>query len=163
MQGLSGFFEVMNDPYRGNAERWAQRTASSFLVPAVVRDVAYINDPLVRHVGSMLDAIKARTPGLSTDLPARLDEFGRERNRRSDLGPIYDAVSPFYRQSIKVMPIQTEMNKHDMNFRLPTANQTFKTDYIFKNAKSVEVPLKKKFPYAYYRFVELYGQEDRYL
>ena len=157
MSGVADFFEMMNDPYR-NAERWSQRIVGSFAVPAAVRDIAYMQDPVLRHASSMADAVKARTPGLSKTLPARLDRFGNERTRRSDLGPVYDAVAPFYKNTIKPTPIDNEMARLGMNFRLPSGRQNFKVG-LGGMGGSLDVKLKDRYPAAYYRFVQLYGQD----
>ena len=158
MSGVSDFFEMLSDPHI-EANKYLQRTISSFTIPAVVRDITYAQDPVIRHVNTMLDAIKARTPGLSKDLPARYDRFGREQSRRSTLGPVYDSISPFYRSTTKVLPIETEMVKQGYNFGYPQKKQNFQVSEYRPDLGSVEINLKDKYPHAYYRMIELAGQE----
>jgi 2-oxo-4-hydroxy-4-carboxy--5-ureidoimidazoline (OHCU) decarboxylase len=152
MSGLSDFFEMMNDPQR-NAERYFNRL-SGMVAPTGVAQFTYASDPNMRYVGGMIDAIKSRTPGLSKELPATYDRWGQERTRESGLGPIYDGVSPFYSRSIKPEPIDLELRRLNKFVGKPNGRQSFES----QNG-GIEINLKEHFPHAYWRLVELRGNE----
>jgi len=78
LSGASDFFNLMEDPTR-YAERWTQRFASSLVVPNIVRDFAVADDPYMREMTSILDAIKAKTPGFSKELPPKRNVWGEPR------------------------------------------------------------------------------------
>lgn len=58
------------------------------VVPAAIAQTTQMNDPFVREVNSMLDAIKARIPGLRGGLMAKRDVFGEPMKTKERLGVI---------------------------------------------------------------------------
>ncbi len=67
LQGISGVLDAISDP-----ERYGGNIVSKFagsVVPSVVASGARATDPFIREVKTPLDAIKARIPELSKDLP----------------------------------------------------------------------------------------------
>ena len=107
MQGMANFVEAMADPTR-NAEYWAGGIAGS-IIPTGVAEVTRYQDPYMREARSMWDSIKARTPGMSDELPLRRDLWGRPIDRRSGLGATFDAVSPIYSKKEGAEPIDKEL------------------------------------------------------
>ncbi|MDR1044030.1 MAG: hypothetical protein LBP33_02795 [Candidatus Adiutrix sp.] len=107
MRGLSDVLEALADPQR-SAEGVAKRFAGSF-VPTGLAEAAKFSDPYMLEVNSMVEAMKARVPGLSKDLPARRDLWGRPVSYRSGLGAFYDAVSPIASRRENPEPIDREM------------------------------------------------------
>lgn len=105
LSGVSSFVEGLSDPGR-NAESWMQRTAGAFTVPAGVAGVARAIDPVSRKREDVGDAIKARVPGLSSDLLPRRDVFG-EPVVGDSLGP--DFLSPFWQSKSRNDPVVAEM------------------------------------------------------
>lgn len=105
--GMSNLVAALQNPDR-YGESYFTKLASSF-VPTGVAEVAKFNDPVQRSTWDMLSKIKARTPGLSKDLPPRLDFWGRPMEYDSGLGATYDAVSPIYsKTNTKAEPIDRE-------------------------------------------------------
>lgn len=145
LSGLSSIVEALNDPQR-SAEGWAQRLAGS-VVPAGVAQIERINDPTVREVYSMMDAIRARTPGLSSDLPPRLDMWGEALKTESGLGKPFDAISPVYTKKPTPEPIDQEILRNDINVGMPPRRTSF---------DGVTIDLSQ-YPKAYARYVELAG------
>src|SRR5690606_30014855 len=92
MQGLSLLMEALSEPDRFGPA-YLERFASSF-VPTGVAEVARFNDPVMRQSHDIVTAMKRRLPGYSSDLPPRLDLWGREIRYESGFGRGYDAVSP---------------------------------------------------------------------
>jgi hypothetical protein len=72
--GMAKFLAAFTDPYN-RGERWFESLAGS-MVPGVVSQ--FSNDPYQREVYSVLDAVRARIPGMSEDLQPKRDMFGEE-------------------------------------------------------------------------------------
>lgn len=86
MRGMGDVREAVSDPDK--AERFASSAASSF-IPPVVGQVARIIDPVARKPENPWQAIEARIPGLSRNVPARTAAFGQEqRETASPLGRV---------------------------------------------------------------------------
>lgn len=150
LSGLSSIIEALNDPTRA-AEGWAQRLAGS-IVPAGVAAGARLEDPYVRQVYSMMDAIQARTPGLSDGLPAKRDLWGRPIKYESGIGKPFDALSPVQTSSAKPEPIDEELLRNEINLTPPGKRVSF---------NGVTVDLSQN-PKAYERYVQLSGNEMKH-
>lgn len=147
MQGMANFVEAMADPSR-NAEYWAGSVAGS-IIPTGVAEIARYQDPYMREARSMWDSIRARTPGMSDELPLRRDLWGRPIDRRSGLGATFDAVSPIYSKKENPEPIDTEL------LRLGDAPSSMPRR---TSLSGVTVNLDQ-YEGAYSRLVELAGNE----
>jgi hypothetical protein len=91
------------------AYAWAQRQAASF-VPADVNYVRQRMDPVMRETWDYISALKNRTPGLSNELPPRLDFWGRTQTTESGFGGWFDAFSPIFARSNRdAQPIDREL------------------------------------------------------
>lgn len=145
LSGLSSIFEAMGDPGR-YSETTIQRMVGS-VVPAAVANVTRQMDPYQREVYSMLDAIKARTPGLSDNLPPKLNLWGESVTKESGLGKAYDAFSPIYSRKPGGDPIDAELLRLEANVSLPNRRTSF-------DGATVDL---SQHPKAYSRFVELSG------
>lgn len=109
LQGLSLLVEAVNDPNRF-ASSYLERFASSF-VPTGVREIATFIDPVQRATHDVISSFKRKIPGMSEELPARRDLWGREISYQSGIGVAYDAVSPIYASGFKPEPIDLAMEK----------------------------------------------------
>ncbi len=113
LSGLSDLIQTINDPDR-YGERYIRRLAGS-LVPAGVAAVAregvpgtsFEGDPVLRDTRSALDAIRARIPGYSKDLPPRRNVWGEPIVLSGGLGP--DLISPIYSSFRRNDPIADEI------------------------------------------------------
>jgi len=112
LRGIAELAETLANP-KMHAESFAQSFAGSF-VPAALAEAARQQDPYRLEIASMLDAMKARVPGLSRDLPARRDLWGRPIPFKSGLGPVYDAVSPIASRRENPEPVDREMLRHEV-------------------------------------------------
>lgn len=120
---LSGLFNFMaavdpSNPVNG-PEQWVRRFGSS-LIPksALLRSITRSMDPTIRIIQTAegdsengvpgvdgatqlflqenLNQIKANLPFFSSDLPARVDLWGKDITRASHLGTAFDLLSPIY-------------------------------------------------------------------
>lgn len=151
MRGLSDVMEVLSNP-KSKAVNYAERFAGSF-VPAAVAEVAKFNDPYMLEVNSMVEAMKARIPGLSEDLPARRDLWGRAISYRSGLGSFYDAISPIASRRENPEPIDNEMLRLEMYMSSASKRVDF-GDKVFVDLT--------RFDGAYSRYAQLAGNEAQH-
>ncbi|MGF1625967.1 MAG: hypothetical protein ACFCVH_13880 [Alphaproteobacteria bacterium] len=107
LSGLSDVVQAINDPGRFGGS-WANRFAGSW-VPAGVAGMTRALDPYLRDARTMVDALRRRTPGLSEDLPAQVDLWGRPVEFRSEMGTLYDLISPIRISEADAAPIDDEM------------------------------------------------------
>lgn len=147
MTGLSDMLAFQSDPTR-NAETFAERTAG-ILVPNAVAEVARAQDPIIRDVSGWMDAIKAKTPGLSKTLPANTDRWGRDLTRESGIGWAYDAFSPFPVKRMKPEPIDLELDRLEVGLAKPQ-----KTMFV----DGVKINMKMH-PHEYTEYVKLQGND----
>jgi hypothetical protein len=128
MQGISSSIEAMNDPDRYGS-KYIQNYAAS-MVPNVSSAVERAMDPEQSAVYGMMDAIKAKIPFLSRDLPPRRDLWGDVvttqigKGDRSWLEVAYSLVSPIYISKGKDSPIDKELTRMKFGVSMPTRRQT---------------------------------------
>lgn len=83
LRGMDDLTGALRDE-RGGAKRYAEGLAGS-VIPAAVGRLAQGMDPVVRDVDGPRERIMSRVPGLSDELPARVDQFGREVRREGGI------------------------------------------------------------------------------
>jgi hypothetical protein len=153
MMGVSDFMDAMSDPRRYAPQWWKNRVA--LLAPTGLSTIETIGDPTMREAYTLADAIRARTPGLSKNLPPQRDLWGRPVTRASGLGSLYDAMSPIYSKEADAEPIDAELNRLETWIGKPSRRTSF---------EGVSVNLERS-PRIYDRYVELAGNvlsETRY-
>jgi len=147
LSGLSSVIEALNDPTR-SAESWAQRLVGS-VVPAGVAGIERATDPKVQEVNSMIDAIRARTPGLSDKLPVRRNLWGDPISYESGKGATFDFLTPVRTSGAKAEPIDQEIVRQGFNIVMPSRRTEF---------DGVPMDLSQ-YPGAYSRYLQLAGNE----
>ncbi len=147
LTGISNFFEMMSDPLR-YSENFAERFVGSF-VPTGVAEISRIDDPYMKEVHGMTQALKARMPMFNADLPNKPDLWGRPVSYESGLGQVYDIVSPIYSRREKSEPIDKELGRLETPVRMPGRTVSF---------EGVTVRLRHR-PKIWVRYVELAGNE----
>jgi len=117
LRGMSDVMNVLHDPDR-YAERFFQRQAASFTpMTSLVANIEREFDPTIRATYSMMDEIKARTPGLSSDLPPRRNLYGEPIVLQGGLG--IDFVSPIYSSTRKFDFVDNEIVENEVNVSMP--------------------------------------------
>jgi hypothetical protein len=91
LRGAQDASEALKDPM-GQGMRYAQNLATS-VVPAIVQRGARALDPVVRQPKTFSEAFKNRIPGRSQEVPAKVDQFGREAKRQGGWAEIFDPFS----------------------------------------------------------------------
>jgi len=106
LRGLSDLVNAMTDPEQ-YGERWVKSMVTGVATPVFLSYTAKATDPYLREAETILDAIKARVPGLSQTLEPRLDVFGRERINEGH--PVYRFFSPAYVKEHTKDPVASEL------------------------------------------------------
>ena len=91
LQGVTNIVNAISDPSRFGP-RFVQGLAAS-LVPGAVGQTAQMMDPYKREVDNVLDAVKARIPGVSETLRPKRDIYGEKVPAADRLGEISPIVA----------------------------------------------------------------------
>lgn len=143
LRGLTDMIEAFEDPDRFG-ERWMQRMGGT-LIPTGVATVERTLDPTFEEVNSMMDALKSRIPGYSTDLPPRVNIWG-EPIAPDQYGFIpIDLISPIYMSEEKYSPVDEELLRLETPLTMPT-----------KQIMGIELN-----PDEYWRYTVLAGNEAK--
>jgi hypothetical protein len=156
MSGMADLVEALSDPKR-YGPYWAKRFAGS-VVPAGVAAVERAINPEIEQSFNMIDAMKARIPGLSDQVPNRLNVWGEEiktfyPNEKDVVGAtaerLLSLVNPVYYSAQKDAPVDRWLLKNGFSVNMPQKTQVF---------DGVRIDLRE-FPQAYHRLVQLRGGE----
>lgn len=110
LSGFSQFVEAIHNPDR-RGESYLTRIAASF-VPTGVKEIKQTLDPKARQTTDLWSSIQSRVPGMSENVPERLNYWGDAIEYTSGLGTTYDVLSPIYSSSnAKAQPIDREFLK----------------------------------------------------
>lgn len=121
LSGLSDLVEALQDGGRGGNKvaRAAGRIASGFVpLSGAVRTVAQAADPMVRQPETIDEQIKTGIPGMSQQVPAKLDRFGREIQREG--GALRRAADPFNVSMESDDSVLAELGRLGVNMGYPS-------------------------------------------
>lgn len=160
LTGAAEFFNLAENPQM-TAPSFGRNLMGALAVPAFVSQIERQMDPIVRDAQTIMDRIRARTPGLSDDLPPQYDLWGRVRSTESGVGRLYDALSPFSIRIGDPEPIDREL--YDIGYypRLPSRNITVPIMSGEGQGTRVSINLRNR-PDIYARYVQLAGNEGKY-
>jgi hypothetical protein len=128
LQGLADHFDALSDPDRYLDKIMQKYAASAVPFSSAMRDVRKVQDPHMREVRSMLDAIRNTIPGLSDDLPARrswvtgepiLYPKGWGPDNTTALGEAVAAANPLVVSEWKQDPVLDELANLNFAFSPP--------------------------------------------
>lgn len=133
----------------GAGEKWLQRMAGTLFIPNVFAQPAKDMDPVWRDVQSITDAVRARIPGFSKDLPPHRNIWGDAIHMEGGIGP--DIISPFYTQKEGHDPATDWAIKNQVGLQAAARTQSFS-----KTGGDVQLT-----PKEYSDFVELAGNKAK--
>jgi hypothetical protein len=107
LRGAANLIQALTDPER-YGEGFLQSIAGS-IVPSGLALAARIQDPAMREMRTVGDAIRARIPGLREDLHPQVDWTGQTVPNQGALGP--DVLSRIYISKITNDPVNIELNR----------------------------------------------------
>jgi hypothetical protein len=146
LRGVTEALDAISQP-KDRFEKWWQARVGSY-VPSGAKQIAGVlgqGDDTMREVRTTLDAIMARTPGLSDNLPPKRNILGEPIRYPTGLGP--DAVTPFVASKDLKDTVKTELARLAHGFKLPSEKYNARIDLTkYKNAKGQD---------AYDRLLEL--------
>ena len=118
LSGLFDLSEALKDPER-SAGRWAGRFAQSMTpFSGLQRTVRDAMDPVQRAPRSVMEQAKSGTPGLSSEVPPRIDRFGEVVTREG--GQARRALDPFNTSSATTDPVADELSRLGVSLSLPS-------------------------------------------
>jgi hypothetical protein len=150
LSGLVEFLDTVNSGSEQKWERFVQRQASTFIPfsagsNAVRREV----DPEVKEIWSVIDAVKAKIPGFSKDVPPLVNIFGEDVHYKGGLGP--DIASPIYTSEKSTEPAAAEIARLNLDLRNPP-----RTIAGGSGAPGIDLS-----PQQYHRYMKLIGGGDK--
>jgi len=147
LRGVSEVLSAINSRDEEEMKRVLSRYPATFMpATSLLAGVERAMDPTLRETFGVLDAVKARIPGLSDDLPPRRNLWGDPIILEGGLGP--DMISPIYTSTEKYSLADDEIINNDVNVRKPRK-------YI-ESGKRYQVELK---PWEYDKLVYLMSKE----
>lgn len=152
MQGFARLFEAYEDPSKGGPQFMESLARSA--VPQVIQFVARANDPIVRDVEGPGEALQSALPGLSTQLPSRLNAFGEDVSRPEGVRGL-QALNPFRPSKAVNDPVEAELKRLHLDvegYRVQPGTVT-RSVRVTVNAGDTKVP----------ETVKLKRDEERYL
>ena len=115
LKGISDALEAIDKP-DSKGEQFVRSFAGT-AVPTGVAQIERIQDPMLREARTILDQIKSRLPGYSTELPPRRNPFGEPIVPEGSLGP--DWLSSFWTKTPDNNPVAQEMIRLRMGVSKP--------------------------------------------
>lgn len=109
LQGITNVVNAVSDPNRYGAPFIRQLAGT--VVPNVIAQPTAMADPYTREVNSVLDAIKARIPGMRQQLPAKVDWLGEKILTKERLG----VIAPVRTQEVSQDKVRTEAARLDIS------------------------------------------------
>ena len=164
LQGVADMTQVLSDSKRYGPQ-YLQGYAGS-LVPAAVADIERAISPEVEQVFNMMDAIKARIPGLSDSVPKRRNAYGeviKNYTPGEDWGGVPERLMVMVNPVLMSDPDAPDQ-KLDQWFlsngvdgpNMPRKVQEFEDPRSFGRVKAA-IDLRE-YPEIYDRFLDLRGQ-----
>lgn len=122
LSGVTDLVESLVELAKGNtvnATKYLNNQAAS-LVPfqTAFNTARKVDDPVQREVWDLVDAVKAKLPGFSSDLPPTRNLFGEEVQLKGGLGP--DIMSPVFTSSTSPSEAAREVARLNIDLQMPS-------------------------------------------
>lgn len=121
VKGLSGTLNAVTSQDINVVNGFLERELPTLLpASSLSRQLARLNDPVLREVDTIFEAFKSKIPGYSKDLPPTRNLWGEPILFEGGLGP--DLATPLYTSEIKHDPVSEELVKQRIPVSLPERN-----------------------------------------
>jgi len=117
LKGIQDLSGILFEPEM-TVKGFANRTISSFLIPNIAAQTARAGEGNFTDIQNLTDALKARIPGLSAEVPPRRNMFGDPIQDNGVNVPV-DLVNPFSYSTVKDDKIMTELDQIGHGFTSP--------------------------------------------
>lgn len=144
---MQEFFTAMHE--KRVAEYVANQITSS-ISPGITEQFVPLNDEIYRETFSLLDKIKAATPGLSDSLPAARDAWGYEKRRLPGWQGVLQPIIPRSYDGRDLQPIDRWLADHGVSVGEPSKKSA-------RFRPGVEIAWSN-YPRAFERYKYLAGQ-----
>ncbi len=144
LTGVKNLTDAINDPQRFGPA-YAGRLAGS-IIPTIISDFSQAFDDYQRKsTGNIVDAVKARVPGLRNSLPKKMDVWGQplERNRTA----VGTAISPLRLSNPIEGPLNNEVE------RLALVGEDIRPTKIDNKVRNIKLEDGE-----YYKLQKVYGK-----
>ena len=135
LSGAADFFQMLDDPDR-YGDRYFRNLAATAAVPSILNQTAQAIDPNLRDARTLMDAIKARSPGLSQSVMPRRDMWGEAITRGDSVGP--DFVSPLYATNVTNDPLRAEVARLRVPVSMPQRDVMVNGERVPLNAQQYD-------------------------
>lgn len=119
LRGITEMLDAVSQPDQ-KFQSWFQNRVGSYM-PSAVNQIAGLvggGDDTMREVRSAMDALYARTPGLSEKLPPKRNVLGEPVKYPPGIGP--DGVSPFVASPDINDSVKSELARLSYGFKMPS-------------------------------------------
>lgn len=118
LRGISDLLETVNSGSEKTWQRYINRMGAT-LFPATSLSAAAARavDPVVRDTNSLMDKVRSRIPGLSSELPPLRNLWGEPIVLEG--GAVANMISPVYTSTGKYSPVDDEIIENEMDIRMP--------------------------------------------
>ncbi len=108
LKGVSDLILAVVDSERYGAS-WVQ-SFSGTLIPTGVAQMARADDPLLRYTTTVWDKLQSRIPGMTDNIPARVDVWGNDISLApQDSNALVNFFNPIYLRKVANDPVAKEM------------------------------------------------------
>jgi len=150
-KGIREAADLAANPTSEGVNRWMRNIAGSY-IPGAVRDVARLEDGELKDIQSIMDAVKSRIPGLSSNLDSRRNFMGEKVNHDRSTGlHVWNTLQPFAVQQTRDDVISKEL------MQLPQGMSNPSTKLGGVDLKAEEYRYSEN-QTAYDRYLELSGE-----
>jgi len=153
LSGLANFADMLHDPQRSFPTWW--RTLSASFVPGQAAAGVAAVDPNLREVHSMLDAMRARWPGASDDLPPLRNVLGEPVKRAQSLG---NTISSWANAFVPIL--YREVSDDVVNKEFARLSHGFTPPKRTRGGLDLTTVANSKGQNAFDRWLELHGQVE---
>ena len=153
VKGLAGTLNAVSSQDLNIVQTFFEKELPTILpASTAMSQVTRLHDPVMREVHGIVDAFKAKIPGLSDTLPPRRNLWGEPIHLDGGLGP--DLISPIYTSSKKLDPVSEELVRLELPVempmrqidRVPLAPQEYDAFVVLAGGKPIlgEMTLKQR-------------------
>ena len=120
LSGVADLFAAMSNsgPMSAKGAEYAGRLASGFVpFSGAQRTLTHAIDPVVRKPDGFTEQVMTGIPGLSDNVPARINRFGQDVTRQG--GPLKRAADPFDVSTVSNDPVLAELGRLNVRMGMP--------------------------------------------
>lgn len=103
LQSINGLIQAISDPERYGNQFFQGLAGGMVPMSGAMRTAANVIDPRQRQAGGVMEAVESNIPGMSQNVPARMNNFGEDQMQPGS------PVNPYKYQQANDSPLETEL------------------------------------------------------